>query len=114
MPQAPAQSQSQSLAAQAPPLADAPDFNPCHWQLEEILEEFLQEHHLQPIDVPRGRKANRMRTAELADIIRNRALKKQYLLLAVHQKDLVRSLRAKGFKLVRPRGTTFFKYRTAS
>ena len=112
MPQAPAQ--PQSLGAQAPPLTDVPDSNPCHWQLEEILEEFLQEHQLQPINVPRGRKANRMRTAELADIIRNRALKKQYLLLAVHQKDLVRSLRAKGFKLVRPRGTTFFKYHTAS
>jgi len=113
-PQLPAAQSLQSLPAQAPPLTVAPGSDPCHWQLEEILEEFLQEHHLQPIDVPRGRKANRMRTAELADIIRNRALKKQYLLLAVHQKDLVRSLRAKGFKLVRPRGTTFFKYRTAS
>jgi hypothetical protein len=78
-------------------------------QMTKLLNEFLTERQIEP---SHKKTASRMKFAELAEILKNRAIRQGFHLLPVHQKDLVHEIKARNFKIVRPQGTMFFKYTT--
>lgn len=80
-------------------------------QVQSLLEEFLNEREITRPSA--GQPVCRMKVAELTDMIRFRAKKQGFNLLGVYQKDLVKLLRQKNFKIVNPQGTKFFKYNCA-